>query len=130
MGLRQSLVWPIERLLHDLELLEAVVAAKGSEAFDRDLAAACDKLDELSSLAVVEFFQDFPEPLDDWRLRVIILVDRVLFQVFNVDGWKATDQKLELLVVEDLDQVAWNEIMESLQEGVHLRLDAVVQPVL
>lgn len=56
MGLWQSLVWSVEWLLHDLELLDAVVATEGFEAFDRNFAAACDELDELCSFAVIKFF--------------------------------------------------------------------------
>ena len=57
-------------------------------------------------------------------LLVVILVDGVLLQVLDIDGGQATYQQLELLGIEDLDQIVWYEIVESLQEGIYLSLDA------
>lgn len=48
----------------DLELLDAVHALQSSEALQRNLRRAGDKLQELGSVGLVERAQGPPEPLD------------------------------------------------------------------
>jgi len=66
---------------YDLELLKASTSSETFEAFNGDFAAAGNKLDELCSLGVVEFFQDFEEPTNNRRFFRIILINSVLLQI-------------------------------------------------
>jgi hypothetical protein len=69
--------------LHYLELLDSSGSSQPFESFHWDLAASSHKLNELCSLAVVEFLQDLPEPLDYLALRCVVLILRVLFKILN-----------------------------------------------
>jgi hypothetical protein len=64
-SLRKSPVWFVAKEFHDFYLLDAVRPSESSETLNWHFAGTCDKLDEFSFLAIVEFCQDFPKPLND-----------------------------------------------------------------
>lgn len=72
-----------------LEFADAIGSSKAFETLNRHLAASGHKSDELSPLNVVKFFEDLPEKLYRFRLRVKTLDDRVLTQVVNIDVLEA-----------------------------------------
>ena len=45
-------------------------------------------------------------------------------QVLDVDGGPSADQYLQLLFVEDLDEPVGDQVVEALEEGLQLLLDA------
>ena len=55
---------------------------------------------------------------------VVALVDGVLFPVFDVDVAQAAHEQLQLVFVKDLQEGERHDLVEALQDGVHLRLDA------
>ena len=48
------------------------------------------------------------------------MVFSVRFQVIQVNVWKAGNQQLEFLFIEDRNQTFRNDVVETLQEGVKL----------
>ena len=113
-GLRQPSIWSLGAELDDLDFLHlSIASSEALEAFDWNFAARCDELNELRPLAVLELFEHLPQPKDDWRARGVVFIDDILFQIFNIYGWQATEHEFQLLVVKDLDQMGWNQISEA-----------------
>ena len=61
---------------------------------------------------------------------VVALVDGVLFPVFDVDVAQAAHEQLQLVLIEDLQQRQRHDLVEALQDGVHLRLYTGHEPPL
>ena len=92
--MRQPLVRLITDQFYDFYFLNPAGASQAFEALYGNFAAAGDKLDELCFIGVAEFFEDFPEPLDDFRLFVVAFVDDMLPQVLDINNGQTTDEKL------------------------------------
>lgn len=69
--------------LYYLEFLYAATASKTLEALNRHLATTSYELNELCTLTVIKFLQDFKEPANDRGLSWIVLVHCVFFQVHD-----------------------------------------------
>lgn len=74
--------------------MDSIGASQAFEALYGHFAGACDELDELGFISVAELFQHFPEPLDNFWLFIIILVNNMFFQVLDIHSWEATNEKL------------------------------------
>jgi hypothetical protein len=64
-----------------------------------------------------------PEVLDDGILFIVATVVGVLGPVVDVDFGDTTDQQLELTLIEDVDEIRWDELVETLDECIELLLD-------
>jgi hypothetical protein len=81
-----------------------------------------DKLQQLREVLLVHLAHDLPEPLDDGAGRRVAVVLRVRAQVGHVDVWQPADKQLQLVVVEDGDELARDQLPEALQEGLRARV--------
>lgn len=71
---------------------------------------------------------DLPEETNNLiRLRVASVIC-VLLPVFYIDFCNATDEQLELALIENIDQVRGNEFGETRQKGVELFLNTLLDP--
>lgn len=74
---------------------------KGLETFKWHSRSSSDELHQQSKILLVEAAHNLPKPLDDWRGSCVATILGVVAQVLDVNLWQATDQQLELVIVED-----------------------------
>lgn len=67
-----------------------------------------------------------PEVLDYGILLFVAAVVGVLHPVIDIDLAYTADEQLQLSLVEDVDEVSWDKLVESLDEGVELLLDTLL----
>lgn len=97
----------------DVEPVDAVHALQLLEAVQRHLGRPRDELEELGPLFLVERAQGAPEPLDLLRGSRVVVVLGVALPVIHVDIGQTRDEKLELLLVEDGDEVLGDDVVEA-----------------
>ena len=143
----------------DIELGEAIHALELLETIEWDFAGSRGELEKFGTLFLVKGADCSPEPLDLRRGGGIIMVPNegwkdnfvssesldkyyvnvtgdlgsvlsVVPPVVNINIWKTRNQKFEFLLIENGNQFGRDDIVESLEEVLHLLLDTVEQLVL
>jgi len=97
----------------NIEAANAVHALKLLEAIEWDLGCAGYELEQLGALLLVEGSNSSPEPLDLLRRRSVVMVLRVALPVIEINIRQAGDEMLKLLLVEDGNELGWNDVVES-----------------
>lgn len=64
-----------------------------------------------------------PKVLNDLVLLSVAPVIGVLLPILDVDVRDTAYEQLQLTLVEDVDQVGWNQLVEAGDEGVELLFD-------
>jgi len=96
------------------------------ESVDWNTARSRGELQQTTLLLCVQRSNALPEVLDDSiGLRVPTVV-RMFLPVVDINVCYTTDEQLQFTLVEDVDQVGWDELMESSNEGVELLFDALL----
>jgi hypothetical protein len=67
-----------------------------------------------------------PEVLYNRIAFGVTTVISVLLPVVDIDVCYATDEQLELTLVEDIDEIGRNELVEALHKGVELLIDTLL----
>jgi hypothetical protein len=67
-----------------------------------------------------------PEVLDHRIALGVATVVGVLLPVVDIDVCYATDEQLELTLIEDVDEIGGNELVEALNKGVKLFIDPLL----
>lgn len=101
----------------DVELAHTIHALQFLETVEGDLTRAGHELQQLGSLFLIEGADGTPEPLDLGRGSGIVVVLGVVLPFIHVDLGQTGDQKLELLLVEDGNQIRWNDFMEACRKN-------------
>lgn len=97
----------------DVELCEAVHALELLEPVQGHFAGTCDKLQQFGLFFLVKAADRTPKPLHLWRrLRVIVVVCIVL-PVVSVNLRQTRNQQLKLLLVENGDELARDNLLET-----------------
>lgn len=112
--------------LLDREASRTVTTLQVLESIDRYSASARRELQETRFLLGVPAPDGFPEVLDDEIRLCVAAVVGVLLPVVDVNVGNTTDEELELALVEDIDEVGWNELVEASDEGVELLFDSLL----
>lgn len=121
MTLRQGIHTPA---LLDREPPRAITALQILEPVHRDAACARGELQQSALLLRIPRLDHVPEiAYHGVGLRVAPVVG-VFLPVVDVDVRDAADEKLELALVEDVDEVRGYELVETGDEGVELLRDA------
>lgn len=97
----------------DVESTEAVHALKFLEAIERYLAGSGNKLQQFGTLLLVVGSNSSPEPLDLRGRSSVVVILGIALPVVNINFRKTRNQKLQLLLVEDCDEVSRNNVMET-----------------
>ena len=96
------------------------------KAIDRDPTRAGSKLQQPTLLLRVPAADDLPEVLNHFvRLRVAAVIG-VFLPVLDVDIGDTADQKFEFALVEDVDEIWWDELVEARDKGIKLFFDALL----
>jgi hypothetical protein len=67
-----------------------------------------------------------PEVLYDRIALGVATIISVLLPVVDIDVCYATDEQLELTLVEDVDEIGGNELVEALNKGVKLLINTLL----
>ena len=90
---------------------------------------ASDALDSKSeTIAIVAWETHRPEVPDHLILLSIAPVICVLLPVLNIDIGDTSDKKLELTLIEDVDEIRGDELIETSHEGIELLFDSFLDP--
>eukprot|EP01139_Manchomonas_bermudensis_P024103 Amastigsp_a842032_75.p2 type:complete len:235 gc:universal Amastigsp_a842032_75:208-912(+) len=110
----------------DAEQLLLVRAVELLEPSERHFGRACGELKKTRALLRRHLADDGPEPLDDSVLgRVRRTVLCVALPVVDIDVVDAADEKLELFLVKDPEELERNDVVEPVEEHAHPVLDDV-----
>jgi hypothetical protein len=90
------------------------------ESVDRNSAGARGKLKQSRFLFGIPSADDLPETLDNLILLLVTAIVSMLFPVVNVNISNSANQKLELSLIEHIDQVGGNKFVEAGNKGVEL----------
>lgn len=97
----------------DIEATDAVHTFEVLEAIEGHFASTSHELKELGTLFLVEGTHSSPEPLNLLGGVGVAMVLCIALPIIYIDIWKARDQELEFLLVEDGDKLRGDNIMES-----------------
>lgn len=71
-------------------------------------------------------FAYLPEVLHDRVALGVATIVGVLLPVVDINVCYATDEQLELTLVEDVDEISGDELVEALHEGVELLINTLL----
>lgn len=97
----------------NVEATDAIHALKFLEPVQRHLASSRNKLQQFGKLFLVKGSDSSPEPLHLRGRSCVVVVFCVASPVVNVNVGKARNQKLQFLLIEDRDQLCWDNFVES-----------------
>lgn len=95
------------------------------KSVDRNTRGTSRELEKTRLLLGIPGADNLPEILDDLVLLLVAAVIGVLLPVFDVDVGDTTDEQLEFALVEDVDEIGWDELVEAGHKGVELLLDSL-----
>ncbi|KAK2964117.1 hypothetical protein BLNAU_648 [Blattamonas nauphoetae] len=108
----------------------ACAAHKVGESSLRHFRRACDELEHFGALIVVHLLQNLPEPLHHVGVSSVCDVARMSFPVLHIDLPLSTQQLLNLIRREALQQFRRNELVEAVLQVGELLPDPTDQHAL
>lgn len=96
------------------------------KTIDRNSRGTSGELKQSGLLLRIPGAHDLPEILDDVVLLLEATVVRVLLPVFHIDIRNTSNQQLQLTLIEHVDQISWDQLIETRHESIELLLDALL----